>query len=57
MRFVDSLAIHASTKYVMSRTLNRSSAIWRFKHSNAIEIHDGNTGLPHIDINTYTEVL
>ena len=27
----------------MSPALNRSSAIWRFKHSNAIEMHDGIT--------------
>ena len=27
----------------MSPALNRSSAIWRFEHSNAIEIHDGIT--------------
>ena len=34
---------------------NGSSAIWRFKHSNAIEIRDGRTfdfytGLPHISL-------
>ena len=27
----------------MSPALNRSSAIWRFKHSNAIEMYDGIT--------------
>ena len=37
----------------MSPALNGSSAIWRFKHSNAIEIHDRITfdfymGLPHM---------
>ena len=37
----------------MSPTLNGSSAIWRFKGSNAIEICDGitfdfYTGLPHV---------
>ena len=37
----------------MSPTLNRSSAIWHFKHSGAIEIRDGITfdfyaGLPHV---------
>ena len=37
----------------MSPALNGNSAIWRFKHSNAIKIRDGitfdfYTGLPHI---------
>ena len=40
-------------KACMSPAVNRSSAIQRFKHSNAIEIHDGitfdfYTGLSHI---------
>ena len=53
MRFVDSLDIHASMKQVMSPALNRSSAIRRFEHGNAIEIRDGitfdfYTGLPHV---------
>ena len=53
MRFVDSLDIHASTKQIRAPPLNGSSAIWRFKHSNAIEVHDGitfdfYTGLPHM---------
>ena len=39
----------------MSPALNGSSAIWRFKHSNVIEIHGGITfdfymGLPHMEM-------
>ena len=53
MHFIDILDILAIYKARMSPTLNRSSGIRRFKHSNAIEIHDGitfdfYTGLPHI---------
>ena len=41
MCFVDLLDIDASMKHVhMSPTLNGSLAIRRFKHSNAIKIHD-----------------
>ena len=38
MHFVDN---YASMKHI--RALNRSAAIRRFKHSNAIEMHDGIT--------------
>ena len=45
----------------MSSALNRSSAIWRFEGSNAIEIRDGitfdfYTGLPHM-LNVTTPYL
>ena len=47
----------------MSPALNGSSAIWHFKHTNAIEIYNGKTfdfytGLPHIvmtEINALTK--
>ena len=54
MRFVDLLDIHAIYEAHMNSALNRSSAIRRFKHSNAIERHDGitYTGLPHVHLFT-----
>ena len=40
MHFINIFNIHNSTKF-MSPTLNRSSVILHFKHSDAIEICDG----------------
>ena len=50
MHFIHSLAIPASKP-----PFNRISAIWRFKHSDAIEIRDGiifdfYTGLSHVSV-------
>ena len=53
MHFVDSLDIHASKNQRKTPVLSGSSAIRRFKHSNAIKIcnkivFDFYMGLPHI---------
>ena len=49
MHFIDSFICKAC----LSPALDGSSAIWRFEHSDAIEIRNGTTfdfytGLPHI---------
>ena len=54
MCFVDAVISKESMKHIcMSPALNESSAIWRFKGSDAIEIREGitfdfYTGLPHL---------